>query len=57
MTASLARLVFPALRWRRESFAHEQAKIAAALAAGVGGFIVFGGTREASCASRPAGPS
>ncbi len=47
MTASLARLVFPALRWRRESFAHEQAKIAAALAAGVGGFIVFGGTRDA----------
>ena len=47
MTASLARLVFPALRWRRESFAHERAKIAAALAAGVGGFIVFGGTRDA----------
>jgi len=47
VTASLARLVFPALRWRRESFAHEQAKIAAALAAGVGGFIVFGGTRDA----------
>ena len=47
MTASLARLVFPALRWRRESFAHEQAKIAAALAAGVGGFIVFGGTHDA----------
>ncbi|PYP97044.1 MAG: hypothetical protein DMD34_04460, partial [Gemmatimonadetes bacterium] len=44
---SLARLVFPALRWRRESFDHERAKIDAALAAGVGGFIVFGGTREA----------
>ena len=47
MTASLARLVFPALRWRRGSFAHERAKIDQALAAGVGGFIVFGGTREA----------
>src|SRR5881398_3146387 len=29
------------------SFAHERAKIDAALAAGVGGFIIFGGTREA----------
>jgi len=47
VTGSLARLVFPALRWRRESFAHERAKIDAALSAGVGGFIVFGGTREA----------
>ena len=47
MTGSLARLVFPALRWRRESFGHERSKIDAALAAGVGGFIVFGGTREA----------
>ncbi|MGH7568707.1 MAG: glycoside hydrolase family 3 N-terminal domain-containing protein [Gemmatimonadales bacterium] len=47
MTSSLARLVFPSLRWRsREGYAHEQAKIDAALAAGVGGFIVFGGTRE-----------
>src|SRR5213595_2339256 len=44
---SLARLVFPALRWRRGSFAHERAKIDAALAAGVGGFIIFVGTREA----------
>lgn len=47
MTASLARLVFPALRWRRDSFAHERAKIDAALAIGVGGFILFGGTHEA----------
>ena len=47
MTASLARLVFPALRWRRGSFAHEREKIDQALAAGVGGFIVFGGTRDA----------
>jgi len=47
VTGSLARLVFPALRWRRASFAHERPKIDAALAAGVGGFIVFGGTREA----------
>jgi beta-glucosidase-like glycosyl hydrolase len=47
VTGSLARLVFPALRWRRGSFAQERPKIDAALAAGVGGFIVFGGTREA----------
>ena len=47
MTPSLARLVFPALRWRREGFDHERAKIDQALAAGVGGFIIFGGTREA----------
>jgi len=47
VTGSLARLVFPALRWRRASFAHERPKIDAALAAGVGGFIVFGGTRDA----------
>ncbi|HEX9279852.1 MAG TPA: glycoside hydrolase family 3 N-terminal domain-containing protein [Gemmatimonadales bacterium] len=47
MTTSLARLVFPSLRWRSGSFAHERATIDAALAAGVGGFIVFGGTREA----------
>jgi beta-glucosidase-like glycosyl hydrolase len=37
------RLVFPALRWRRESgFAHEDRAIDAALEYGVGGFIVFG---------------
>lgn len=47
MTASLARLVFPALRGRHQSFAHERPKIDAALAAGVGGFILFGGSREA----------
>jgi beta-glucosidase len=42
-----ARLVCPALRWRRGSFRSEQAKITAALEAGVGGFILFGGTRAA----------
>ena len=47
MTTSLARLVFPSLRWRSGSFAHERPVIDAALAAGVGGFIVFGGTRDA----------
>jgi len=45
-----ARLVCPALRWRRGSFAHEREKITAALAAGVGGFILFGGTRAAVAA-------
>jgi len=47
---ALARLVFPALRWRNGSFAHERARIDAALAAGVGGFILFGGTSEAVAA-------
>jgi beta-glucosidase-like glycosyl hydrolase len=42
-----ARLVCPALRWRRGSFRSERAKIEQALAAGVGGFILFGGTRAA----------
>jgi beta-glucosidase-like glycosyl hydrolase len=48
VTASLARLVFPSLRaWpSRGGFAHERAKIDAALRAGVGGFIIFGGDRE-----------
>jgi beta-glucosidase len=45
-----ARLVCPALRWRRGSFRSNQSQIAAALAAGVGGFIVFGGTRAAVAA-------
>ncbi len=42
-----ARLVCPAIRWRRGSFQSEQVKIKEALAAGVGGFILFGGTRAA----------
>jgi beta-glucosidase-like glycosyl hydrolase len=48
VSGSLARLVFPSLRFRsaRDGFAHERAKIDAALAAGVGGFILFGGDRE-----------
>src|SRR6266478_2956854 len=45
-----ARLVCPALRWRRGSFKSERAKIEQALAAGVGGFILFGGTRAAVAA-------
>ncbi|MFN2570417.1 MAG: glycoside hydrolase family 3 N-terminal domain-containing protein, partial [Gemmatimonadales bacterium] len=40
-----ARLVCPAIRWRRGSFNSERSKIAQALSAGVGGFILFGGTR------------
>ncbi|HEV8264901.1 MAG TPA: glycoside hydrolase family 3 N-terminal domain-containing protein [Gemmatimonadales bacterium] len=50
MTVPVARLVFPALRSRRGSFAHERPKIRAALAAGVGGFILFGGARAAVAA-------
>jgi beta-glucosidase-like glycosyl hydrolase len=46
MTAR-ARLVCPSIRWRRGSFRSEQSKIREALAAGVGGFILFGGTRAA----------
>ena len=37
----------PALRWRHGSFRSERSKIEQALAAGVGGFILFGGTRPA----------
>ena len=47
MISSRARLVCPALRWRRGSFRSERTKIEQALAAGVGGFILFGGTRAA----------
>src|SRR5256714_7353038 len=42
-----ARLVCPALRWRRGPFKPERNKTERALAAGVGGFILFGGTRRA----------
>jgi len=44
---TVARLVCPAIRWRRGSFNSERSKIREALAAGVGGFILFGGTRAA----------
>jgi len=44
---SVARLVCPAIRWRRGSFNSERSKIRESLAAGVGGFILFGGTRAA----------
>ena len=47
MISPRARLVCPALRWRRGSFRSERTKIEQALAAGVGGFILFGGTRAA----------
>src|SRR3954463_417305 len=42
-----ARLVCPALRWRHGSFQSAQSTITPALAAGVGGFILFGGTHSA----------
>jgi beta-glucosidase len=46
-----ARLVLPALRWREDGgFAAEAETIAGGLERGVGGFIVFGGTREAVAA-------
>jgi uncharacterized membrane protein len=43
----LARLVFPALRWRRRTgFAHERRRIEQTLRLGVGGYILFGGTAD-----------
>jgi len=46
MTA--ARLIFPAIRWRDDTgFDHEWEPARRALALGVGGFIIFGGTAEA----------
>jgi len=39
--------VCPSIRWRRGSFSSERAKVRDALAAGVGGFILFAGTRAA----------
>lgn len=48
---TFARLIVPALRWHDDSgFAHEAARIDDALALGVGGFIIFGGTAEAVAA-------
>jgi beta-glucosidase-like glycosyl hydrolase len=41
---TVGRLVVPAIRWRAETgFSHEDGAIEAALRAGVGGFIIFGG--------------
>jgi beta-glucosidase-like glycosyl hydrolase len=39
--------VCPSIRWRHGSFSSERAKVGGALAAGVGGFILFAGTRAA----------
>lgn len=48
MSRPAARLLIPALRWREDTgFAHETDRIAEALALGVGGFILFGGTADA----------
>jgi beta-glucosidase-like glycosyl hydrolase len=48
MSADVAELVFPAIRWdERAGFEAERPLIARALAEGVGGFILFGGEREA----------
>lgn len=47
--SALARLVFPALRWRRRTgFEHERPRIERTLKLGVGGYIFFGGTAEAA---------
>lgn len=44
---SIGRLFCPTLRWREESgFGHEEPLIEVALARGVGGFLLFGGTIE-----------
>ena len=48
MLRPAARVLFPALRWQADSgFEHERARIETALAAGVGGFIIFGGNAHA----------
>jgi beta-glucosidase-like glycosyl hydrolase len=45
---TVARLLFPALRWQAESgFAGEAATVETALELGVGGFCLFGGTQDA----------
>ncbi len=45
---TVARLIFPAIRWRADGgFDHEAEPVRRALALGVGGFIIFGGTAEA----------
>jgi beta-glucosidase len=47
----IGRLLIPCIRWHDATgFAHEEARIADALAMGAGGFIIFGGTREAVAA-------
>jgi beta-glucosidase len=63
MTAPLARLLMPALRWQRDTgFEHESSLIDQALDLGVAGFIIFGGPAEevrrltASLASRVSRP-
>ena len=44
---NISRLIVPALRWRDDTgFSHEGARIDDALAQGVGGFIIFGGTAD-----------
>lgn len=49
--SDLAQLLLPAVRWDADrGFAHATADIERALALGVGGFIVFGGTRDAVAA-------
>ena len=45
---TVSRLIFPAIRWRDDTgFDHEGDAVRHALALGVGGFIIFGGTAEA----------
>ncbi len=47
-TDSTARLLFPAIRWdEAQGFDGSRSEIDAALALGVGGFILFGGTADA----------
>lgn len=47
MRRELAQLVVPAITWHRDTgFAHEETRIAEALALGVGGFVLQGGREE-----------
>ena len=48
MNAAVNELLVPAIRWHGAlGFAPEQARIDRALAAGVGGFVIYGGTQDA----------
>jgi beta-glucosidase-like glycosyl hydrolase len=47
VTLPLGRLILPALRWSDQTrYGHEEPVVAAALEAGAGGFIVFGGPAD-----------
>ena len=48
MTAPLARLLFPAIRWGENGYENARSLIEESLSVGVGGFILFGGEAAAA---------